>query len=316
MILSNVGAGVIHEGLRDHTSFESFADELDERLASGPAGDASPGMEVHLDAILARWPGARFVVIGREADDGLEAFVRALPEEYREGARHSWPVMMTTFKAACDTLRDGAYFAQVHELADNQTLLELVEFATGKRMSELWAKRMQRMKVTSIVDPSECVVPPPPRKVAQPTNLVAGLDTTGLEAALYRDCDFPMVRQWWRSHNKVEDLQQLALPPLGVVVSKDGKPVAAMFCYESYGVAAAELVFPVTAPGLTVKQASTAILYAATCLINMAGKCVKPEGHFQFFKVLAPVATARYLERVGFQPMRTPRTPLTLTLNG
>jgi hypothetical protein len=342
---------VTHEGLRDHDSFNGWAEELDARLALGPAGDSDPALVYWIDELLARWPRARFVVISREDEESLEALATAAPYA-ANGIRTGWSGFLSAFKGACDRLREaksstpnaqrptpnaqgalanapatwklgverwaldvektsGALcrFWNYEDLGSDETVLDIMQFATGHRPSALWARRMQRLRVTSTIVPVECSVKPlltPPIEVPR----LEGLDTTGLSAALYRNADFMTIAEWWQIHTG-QLLAQAALPPLGVVVSDAEGPAAALWCYECYGVPVAELAFPVTRPGLPLRRAASALCYAVAACIATAGKAHQPEASFRLFKTFAPRGLARYLKRLGFRDALSERVAMT-----
>lgn len=315
LCLSSLGVNCSHEGMRDHANFEEYADELNARLEYGPAGDSDPGLMYWLEDILARWPGARFVVVMREDNEGLEALLAAMPDADKDKARAGWTGYLAAFKGACDRLRSTASdcrFFMLDELRIDSVILDLAEHATGKRPSELWARRMQRLRVTSKIDLADCRFEMPK---ASPLEVLPldGFDATGLSAALYQNADYETVSEWWRRHTG-QLLPMAALPPLGVVVSDSEGPAAALWCFESYGVPVAELAFPVTRPGLGSKRAADALCYAVSACVASAGKAHIPEASFRFFKTFAPKGMARYLKRLGFQESVTERVAMTLSL--
>jgi hypothetical protein len=308
--LSALGVNCSHEGIRDHADFEDFAEELEERLGIGPAGDSDPTAVYWLDKILVRWPAAKFVVVYREDTEALEALVAAAPPELRQPARASWSGYLTAFKSACDRLRarGNAQFFELEKLGE--TADELFEFATGRKTDARWLRRMQRLRVTSLI---EAIPAPALERPPLAVKLIEGFDTSGLTATLFRASDFELVARWWRQHTG-DQLAQAALPPLGVLVSDGEGPMAALWCYECYGVPVAELAYPVTRPGLGIKKASTAICYAVGACIAAAGKGHTPEASFRFFKAFALKSAVRYMTAMGFKEALTDRVAMTLTL--
>jgi hypothetical protein len=308
--LSALGVNCSHEGMRDHADFEEFAKELDERLGLGPAGDSDPTAVYWLDKILERWPAAKFVVVYREDTEALEALVAAAPPELRQPARASWSGYLTAFKSACDQLRARGNVRFFDFAGLNKTAGELFEFATGRRPDAQWLTRMQRLRVTTLIEP---IPTPAVERPALPVKLIEGFDTTGLTATLFRALDFELVARWWSQHTG-DQLAQAALPPLGVLVSDGEGPIAALWCYECYGVPVAELAYPVTRPGLGLKRAAAAISYAVGACIAAAGKGHTPEASFRFFKAFAFKAAVRYLKAMGFKEALTDRVAMTLTI--
>lgn len=203
-------------------------------------------------------------------------------------------------------------FWMFHELTSDEVVLDIMEFATGRRPAELWARRMQRLRVTTTIVPVDCVVTPPAVDPIRVPSL-DGFDTDGLSAALYGNADYETVSGWWQQHLG-QPLPQAALPPFGVVVSDAQGPAAALWGYECYGVPVAELAFPVTRPGQTLKKASAALCYAVAACVAAIGKGHVPEASFRFFKTFAPRAMVRYLKRLGFRDAMTERVAMTLTI--
>ncbi len=311
MCLSSRGVDCSHEGLRDHTSFEDYAAELNERLALGMAGDADPGLCFFVDQLLETWPQARFVMITREDDNGF-ALEHAAPGL---ASHENWDGILSVFKGACDKLRERAEtvsFHDVDELAKNSVMCGLIAALTGKRPSEIWAKRMQRLKITSIIDPSECLVKTQPVKGIQVPSM-RPWDAQGLSAEIFQMQHFEMVYDWWMSHTG-HDLKLSSLPPLGVIVRHNGTPWAAVWCYESYGVAVAELTFPVTKPGLKAKDSARALAYGALACMQAAGQGQQPPGCFRTFKVVCPKGKVKFMKSLGFNEFLTDRVPMLITL--
>ncbi len=328
--LSALGVDCSHEGMREHSSFAEYAAELEARLAEGPAGDADPGLVYWLPEILERWPRARFAVIAREDEEALEATVRAAP--LAEGIlRRGWSGYLQAFKGAGDVLRERArarrssvHFLMASQLADDATVARLLEWLTGRRPSPMWVRRHQRLKVTATIavpasaeEADSSRFPESATAKAHESGrmplLLSSIDTTGLTAELVRNADFPLVANWWQAHTG-EALAQAALPPLGVLVSDAAGPCAAVWCYECFGVPVAELVFPVTRPGMSLRAASAALAYGLAACVAAAGKAHEPEAAFRFFKVFAPRPTVRFLKRLGFRECLTERTAMILDL--
>jgi hypothetical protein len=365
--LSSLGCDVTHEGLRDHDSFVSWADELDARLELGPAGDSDPGLVYWIDELLKRWPKARFVVITRKADECMNALASAAPHA-AGGVRMGWSGFLTAFKGACDRLRervrehptsntqrptsnvsgstrfeDGEFrgaplsapadwtldvgcsmlgvqrnaaplsrFWTYESLRSDNAVLDIMEFATGRRPGALWVRRMQRLRVTSTIVPVECAAKPAPAEPIRVPSL-EGFNTEGLSATLYANADYEMVARWWQQHLG-QPLREAALPPFGVIVRDAEGPAAALWGYECYGVPVAELAFPVTRPGLSLKKASAALCYAVAACIAAIGKGHVPEASFRFFKTFAPRGMVRYLKRLGFEDAMTERVAMTLAI--
>lgn len=310
MCLSSIGVNCAHEGMRDHGTFEKYAEELEGRLSLGMAGDADPGLCHFVKELFQRWPKARFVVLSRDDDKGA-ALAHAAPSD---ASPQIWGNIVDSFKSSIDCLRFlGADFSlqDIDIFEEKKTMLDFFESLTGVRQSEIWAKRMQRLKVTSIIDVSECFL----KAVEAPKIKIPDMcfDTDGLSVREFQFSDYVEVSRWWRSHTGVS-LAFGSLPPLGVVVELRGVPCAAVWVYEIYGVPIAELTFPVTDPNLPPKDASRALSCAAHAAMSMAGSGFDPRVIFKTFKVVCPKGKVKYMKRLGFAEYLTDRQPMILTL--
>lgn len=312
--LSALGVACSHEGMRDSWGdFAAYAEELDARLACGPAGDAEPGLIYFVEELLQRWPGARFLVVSRPPDAAREALAAAaISPALAAGIRAGWPGYLAVYEAACTRLRtlgERVRFMSADDFEEEAAVQEALEFLTGQRPDALWVRRMQRLRVTTAAVELLDQPGPSPRRVSLP-------GAEGLEAALFAEEDFPTVARWWQAHTG-RALPRAALPPLGVVVRERGssEPLAALWCYECFGVPVAELAFPVTRPGLSLRQAASALCFAVEACIAAAGKGHTPEGSFTFFKTFAPRGAVRHLKRLGFEEALTDRVAMTLSLH-
>jgi hypothetical protein len=70
--------------------------------------------------------------------------------------------------------------------------------------------------------------------------------------------DYQMVDAWWRARHRSAFPENL-IPPLGVVAERDGKPLAALWAYQSAGIGVAFLEYAVTAPGLSLMESRAAL---------------------------------------------------------
>lgn len=71
--------------------------------------------------------------------------------------------------------------------------------------------------------------------------------------------DFQMVADWWSAHTKEREFVEAFLPPTGIIVERNGEPVAAVWCHLSAGIGVAFLESPVTRPGLCLAETSEAM---------------------------------------------------------
>ena len=128
-----------------------------------------------------------------------------------------------------------------------------------------------------------------------------GFDMEGLRARFYEQDDLPLLQEWWVSRHS-EDPPVGLLPPLGVVVEDaSGEAIGMLWCYESYGVGVAWLEYPVTRPGLTMKQAGAVMAVAVMACMQVAGKECVPPATYHVFRVATSSPIARFLGRLGFQ---------------
>jgi hypothetical protein len=80
--------------------------------------------------------------------------------------------------------------------------------------------------------------------------------------------DYQLVAEWRKAHGA--EFPETLLPPSGVIVERDGEPVAAAWMYMAVGIGVAFLDFISTAPGMTPGQSSEAIGHALAVLKRIA----------------------------------------------
>lgn len=117
-----------------------------------------------------------------------------------------------------------------------------------------------------------------------------------IEARIYTPDDLPMLRQWAEFHGR--ELATEVLPPLGVIVSRDGEPEAALFVYLSVGVGVAFLEHAITRPMLSAKKTRESLMHATTAILAAARE--QGEGYNVFIAYTVP-AIARTLNRNGWK---------------
>ena len=81
--------------------------------------------------------------------------------------------------------------------------------------------------------------------------------------------DYQMVSEWNEGHTG-KALAETLLPPVGVVVTQNGKGIAAGWMHLSAGIGVAFLENPVTKPGLDLKTARAALEWAMGALESVA----------------------------------------------
>lgn len=112
--------------------------------------------------------------------------------------------------------------------------------------------------------------------------------------------DYQLVSGWWEARHG-EPLPETILPPLGVMVERDGEPVAALWCYESFGVGVAFLEMPVTRPGLSVGASVAALSLAVdACVLTAKAHAKRDGGDVCLFKCYTLPGIGRILPRFGF----------------
>lgn len=107
--------------------------------------------------------------------------------------------------------------------------------------------------------------------------------------------DYQMVSGWWQAHDK-GDFYETLLPPLGVIVSRGGVDVGAMWCYECFGIGVCFLEYALSAPGLSLHESQAHLSFAIESLVTMA----KEHGDFSIFRCHTTPSIARILPGMGF----------------
>lgn len=308
VVCSMAGAPCTHEGMDGFSDFDAYA------VARPTRGDADPALLAFVPDILARWPEARLVLVARDNRAALASLLAALPLDQRRQAGIAWEGLSHCLSVARDRLRDDprALLVSYESLNQTETLARVLRHVGGTVPAPAVMDSWQRLRVTSRFRPAPIM----PRPALAPSAQVSAADVcdvAGLSADLYERSDFETAAEWWQAHNG-SPLHESCLPPLGVRVSLDGVPVAFCWLYETFGVPVAELVFPVTRPGLSLGDARRALLFAVAVLVNVAGKGHEPEASFTTFKALAPHGLALGLKALGFREMLKDRKPMILTL--
>ncbi len=109
--------------------------------------------------------------------------------------------------------------------------------------------------------------------------------------------DYQLVNSWWNARHG-ESMHEGLFPPLGVIVESDGEAVAALWCYEAYGIGVCHLENPVTRPGLSFGEARRAMGFAIEACVLTA----KAHGDFTFFKAWPQTdSMIRCLRMFGFE---------------
>lgn len=109
--------------------------------------------------------------------------------------------------------------------------------------------------------------------------------------------DYQLVNGWW-SERHGEALHEGLLPPLGIIVEMEGEAVAALWCYECFGIGVCFLEYPITRPSLSFAAARQSMGMALEAVIRVA----KSHGDFSFFKAFPQTdSMIRCLRSFGFE---------------
>jgi hypothetical protein len=117
----------------------------------------------------------------------------------------------------------------------------------------------------------------------------------------WRNEDIPTLCQWHEARHGYALAVQL-LPPLGFMVTDEQGPLAALFCYQSYGVGVAFIDLALSRPGTSFKAAKRAFYL---CLQAIILAC---EDTHKLFRVTCEGPITRVLMAMGFQ--RAPQAHL------
>lgn len=112
----------------------------------------------------------------------------------------------------------------------------------------------------------------------------------------YEKPDWETVSGWWDVHAHGSGIVQALLPPLGVVVEMDEKPVCAVWLYMAAGIGVCWLEYPVSAPGLKFHDAKEAFHLAVSAL----EKAAKANDYGVMIAHTLP-AIARVMRSFGFR---------------
>ena len=91
------------------------------------------------------------------------------------------------------------------------------------------------------------------------------------------------------------------MPPLGLIVCDESGPMAALWCYECYGIGVAMLEGAIARPMLSLAHSTEAFKLAVKACIALAGKSVEPPAEFKLFRAFTIPSIARILRQMGFE---------------
>lgn len=107
--------------------------------------------------------------------------------------------------------------------------------------------------------------------------------------------DYQLVNSWWKRTND-GDLPEVFLPPLGVMIERDGIPSAALWCYECFGIGVCFLEYPCAVAGLALSELVRVFGFAVDACVKLA----KQHGDYSLFRCSTLPTIARVLPKLGF----------------
>ncbi len=107
--------------------------------------------------------------------------------------------------------------------------------------------------------------------------------------------DWQTVASWWDRSDG--ELYETLLPPLGVIVECGGEPLAALWCYESFGIGVAFIDFPCTAPGLPPRVAHNALVFAEHAIVTV----LRSNGQHKLIRGFCQPRHAATIKRMGYK---------------
>jgi hypothetical protein len=130
--------------------------------------------------------------------------------------------------------------------------------------------------------------------------MVADTPTIPLQGRLYGEKagDWQEVSSWWQGRGEM--FAETILPPLGVVVEQAGEMIAALWCYESFGIGVAFLEFPCTKPGIPPGLAFRGLAWAEHAIITI----LRSKGGHKLVRAFAQPRHAVAMRRMGYQQDR------------
>lgn len=294
VLLTGAHSQCSHAGTNGFATFAEYAKDLREREGDC-VGDSNPFLAFYVDDLIREFPDAKLIFVHRNAEDARRAFLASSPDAGT--AAKLWHDTVAAFEYAATKLPD-ALQVDYEDLCYYEEVSHLYEFANRGELSVSRFKQLSALRISTTFPKAE--VSPEIRREAIPLTIEQhGFDFSSLSVRAYDAGDLPMICRWWSEHEGCP-MPQVPLPPLGVVVMDECGPVAALWCWETYGVGTAWIEMPVTRPLLDYAGAATALAFAVLALTKLAGKGYEPEGEFHHFRVCCPPAYARNLKRLGF----------------
>lgn len=116
-----------------------------------------------------------------------------------------------------------------------------------------------------------------------------------MNVRMYEPADHPIFADWWTRH-KFPVMPEVFLPNTGIIVEREGVPLAGGFIYMDDSCAVCMLEWVVTNPDNKPRES----LKALTMLYDFAGQLAKDYGRGIMLTAIKQPALGRLLEKVGF----------------
>lgn len=290
VLLTHGDTFCFHEGTGKRATFAEYVAMLRAR-PEACVGDSNAGLPEHIDALLAEFPDAHFVVMRRDEKESLRSLCAADPAR-AQSVRDSWPAYVASFEEATKKLPRCLFFDS-KELKSESACGQITQHLAGFKLDSERFRKLADLHITSTFPPIAS------KPFVLPEINIDGFDFSGLTVRAYSPTDREMVADWWKTH-RAEDFGTRPLPPLGIIVEREGVPLGALWCYETFGVGVAWIEMPVSKPGLSLRDASNVMAFAVFAITKLAGAGHEPRGEFTRFRVTTPPAIARVLKRLGF----------------
>ena len=297
-----------HDGMQG-LSFAEYLTKLNSR-GEPVVGDSSTGLAPHAQVLCECFPDARWLILERSQSEAREALERAAPGSV-ETLADGWGGLVDDFNAARDVIGERGIAMDYQDLSDWPKYAAAAQWLGVDVMDIERHATLCGLRITQILHPQSA--PARPAWWAMEKFCDAGFDAEGLTSRYVTPDDLPMLDGWWRSRHESIGITGVPLPPLGVMVLLDGEPIAAVWCYESFGVGVAQISFPVTRPGTSFINARRAIAFGIVVAMSLAGQRCDPPAVFTTFHASPSPAMARTLAALGFKTDPTERVSMTIT---
>jgi len=264
-------------------------------------GTCDSGLIFSTEALLELYPDAYWVIVLRDSQDALSSMMADRPYEAT-----SWKERWNEIEEAMSEARQLTMLSKrtlvVNYNEIDENISGIYWHCTGRQLDCHKHCSLKGLKITQI--------PSRPRPIPESVTLSAverlterGFSPAGLFVRPFEAARDLLLFSQWGKRRGIEGANLAPyLPPLGVVVEDASGPAAMLFCRECYCVPAADLEFSVSRPGLSLKAAGAAMAFAVSACIDLAGKLVVPEAHYNLFRVTCRPSLGRFVQRLGFVP--------------